>query len=166
MTPAIFLDFDGVLNNMPYIYECERAIKVNEGRWSHADMLDPARIARLNTLVERTGAEVVISSSWRCAFGLRELAEMLTARGATFRPIDVTSRPFATKGRDHEIRTWLDDNPTFDRWVVLDDGISADMGDGSFVLVPHGLEDEHVELAVAVLERRAVKCATTAPEDT
>lgn len=48
----ILLDFDGVLNNstnpdVPY--------------WA----LDPTNVAVLNTLIERTGAKVVVTSSWR-----------------------------------------------------------------------------------------------------
>lgn len=48
MKKLIFLDFDGVITTL-------------KSRWC----LDPEKIALLQEIVDKTGAEIVISSSWR-----------------------------------------------------------------------------------------------------
>lgn len=48
MNKLIFLDIDGVLDTYASRYQ-----------------LDPVLMARLGTLLERSGAKIVVSSSWR-----------------------------------------------------------------------------------------------------
>ena len=75
MRKVIFLDIDGVLNT---------------GRW-HAQMggniprdkygytFDPNAVANLKKILDETGAEIVISSSWK-SFGFSELEDMWEVR--------------------------------------------------------------------------------------
>lgn len=51
----IFLDFDGVLNSVSYC-RLHREPGV---------LLDPARMALLRRIVDATGAEIVLSTSWK-----------------------------------------------------------------------------------------------------
>lgn len=170
MERIVFLDFDGVLNNMQYLRDMERrlAAEEDESRQAsierlHDPMLDPVRIERLNELVQSTGSQVVLHTSWTFPFSLAELNGMLRRRGASFQAIAVTPKQ-APKQEDGQrriadyIREWLRTcGSEVASYVVLDDGLSADLGDGSFVHVPNGLDPEHVERAREILTRAKVR---------
>ncbi len=163
MRRFLFLDFDGVLNESEYLSRlkgriCEASVE------SYSEMIDPARVARLNAIVEGTCALIVISSSWRWVFNLPQLTELLAKRGSIGPVVGVTPKS-AILGDDiraNEIRAWLGtthlrQSPGQPWWsreyqhVVLDDFKDADLGDGSFVHVPAGLEDVHVKQAIEIL---------------
>lgn len=160
----IFLDFDGVLNNMEYLTNLDRSglVESSDDRLSriqrlHDPLLDPVRIQRFNGLVERSGAEVVLHTSWTFPFTLEELNGMLRRRGASFQAVAATPTEAPTEADGQRrisdyVREWLRTCGTpVGSYVVLDDGRSADLGDGSFVHVPNGLEPEHVERALGIL---------------
>lgn len=71
----VFLDIDGVLNSHRFL----RA-KAARGRYTPGAQLDPVNVGHLNDLVERMGAFIVVSSSWR-NHGREKLARWLGARG-------------------------------------------------------------------------------------
>lgn len=147
----MFLDFDGVLNDARYVRRALEARGAMEGlgeRWRPSDHLDPARVARLNALLAATGAEVVISSSWRLSFELPRIVLLLEGAGFAGRVVGRTPW-IAHHARHVEISRWLgQQRPEVDRFVVLDDDQDAGVGFGHrYVFVPDGLEDEHVERA-------------------
>jgi HAD domain in Swiss Army Knife RNA repair proteins len=151
----VFLDFDGVLNSETWA----RNGGVVNGLWT----LDPEAVRRLQRIIDATGAYIVVSSSWRHGHTLDELRTILRDAGLTDPPtarydlrswtvLDVT--PDSLDGfRAREIRRWLDRNPAH-QFVVLDDSHDADI-DGHFVQTtwPHGLQDEHVDRAIEILNR-------------
>ncbi len=55
MKKIIFLDIDGVLNNRETLRKVQRS----------SDMIDPYLVLLVNRIVEATGADIVLSSSWR-----------------------------------------------------------------------------------------------------
>lgn len=120
MTKLIFLDIDGVLDTYKSRY-----------------MLDPVLLERLGTILGRTGAWIVISSSWRCR-NVPDTVEFLTDYDNprvgsnpfpfTDKVVGITpilysvvegdiDRP-ATRGE--EIAAYLKDHPC-DNYVILDD---------------------------------------------
>lgn len=107
---VIFLDIDGVMNNLSTLGDRERA------PW-----LDPDNVAVLNQIVRATGAVVVLSSSWRRVMPLDELREAFVEAGCIAEIVDIT--PELHDGRrGREIAAWLaaqPDPPT--RYVALDD---------------------------------------------
>lgn len=116
---VVFLDIDGVLNSRDWFAGLTRRVEsvgVWDGAW--ADQLDPACVDRLSRIVESTGADVVVSSSWREVMPLSQLAVHLRARGFIGDVIDCTP---ITGDRCEEIRAWLAANPDVDRYVILDD---------------------------------------------
>jgi hypothetical protein len=151
----IFLDFDGVLNCRATIERADRATEDNP-RW-HETHVDLEMVERLNDLLKRSNAHVVVSSSWRLGYDLEELKGILHRRGLNeehlFRFISVTPKLRAERG--YEIQEWLDGFPITkqDTFVILDD--DSDMAH----LIPFlvhtsfevGLTDAHVEAALAVL---------------
>src|ERR1700722_15963426 len=101
----IFLDIDGVLN-------CDKT--PNPRKFPY--IVDKKLLVRLNRLLERTKAKVVLSSSWRC-----DPVGLLAAKhwGVPF--IDVC--PDKPKSpRRKEILDWLSDHPKATRYAFFDLG--------------------------------------------
>lgn len=155
LNKLVFLDIDGVLDTYKSHY-----------------MLDPVLMDRLGNILGRTGAWIVISSSWRCG-NVPETIEFMTDydnprvgsnpfpftdRIVGITPIlysiidDDIDRP-ATRGE--EISAYLEAHPC-DNYVILDD-CDEILGD----LRPHlvlvndeiGLTDNDVEKAVSILNQ-------------
>ncbi|HSX22300.1 MAG TPA: HAD domain-containing protein [Gaiellaceae bacterium] len=175
---VIFLDVDGVLNS-------ERHCRVLEDRhrqFGHTEPASPKRdttcdcfklynqidreaIARLNRLVEKTGAKIVISSSWRKLLDSPELHRILSEHGLVAEIVGETPDGHKEPGlvetygrpermeRGYEIDYWLRQHPEVERFVILDDGSDMAMHGRRLVQTDaeEGLLDEHVELAVRVL---------------
>lgn len=134
----IFLDFDGVLNSDIY-FNSEVFKKDTKGMssaeimlLSHHTHVDPAALQILNQLVEKSGAKVVVSSTWRIMYSINDLNFILKSRGATFEIIAATpkySDYVDTKiygriptPRGNEIQGYLnslDEEP--ESFVILDD---------------------------------------------
>lgn len=155
---VLFLDIDGVLNHTRTLDNCE------PGRIP----ADPQCVARVNKLLEQSGAKVVISSSWRKLAPYTELAPLLAREGLRADIIGETpdlinnamwltewrtrtgSCYYERLERGHEIRQYLADHPEIEEFVILDDG--NDMG----VLRPwlvltdctEGFEYRHIDLAL------------------
>lgn len=139
---VVFLDFDGVLNHAgtwPAIEARHKAhgseVKCRCMAWEN--MVEPAAVARLNALLDHTGAVVVISSSWRKALALGELDRVLRVHGFTGKIVGRTpdlpndeAWKASTRGakwtdaieRGHEIEEWiLDSDGKMILWPEPDD---------------------------------------------
>lgn len=155
MLRFIFLDIDGVLNDRAFLLSLHQRgaqgniFLVNDD--AAAEHLDRTRVERLNRLTKATGAAVVLSTSWRCLFGPEATERMLRSMGLAAPVVGSTPRIYDVP-RGREIATFLLNHPDA-AYVVLDDDHDAGVGhDGRFVHVADGLEDEHVERAVAALD--------------
>ena len=118
MSKIIFLDIDGVLNTERQHDRC-----VNE-KISPVDgfgyAFDPIAVANLKSIVEKTGANIVISSSWKF-WGLDAMQRMWANRGLPGKVIDVTPNNVSDEillsvdleymdipaGKGSEIKEWL-----------------------------------------------------------
>jgi len=85
MQKILFLDIDGVLNTKFWYYKMDD--DTPRDKWGY--VFDPASVANLKRIVDVTGAEIVISSSWKC-IGLPELRKMWKARKLPGRIVDAT----------------------------------------------------------------------------
>ena len=149
MKKVIFLDIDGVLNNRPWLL-ANKSVAI-------IDRMDPIAVARLNKLVELTGASIVVSSSWRLPFIWSDNADgmnaLLDRNGVKAVILGMTPHLRGEASRGDEIALWLSTNPV-DAFVILDD--VNDMGSLADKLVEthmdHGLLDEHVQAAIKILE--------------
>jgi hypothetical protein len=155
---ACFGDLDGVLNGSE---TREPPSLVHPGIF-----LNPERVARLNRICERTGAVVVLSTSWRHRLHddgrpitLDELRAAYAAAGFTgsimgatpdLRPPGSPPKSVHTP-RSDEIRAWVKEHRPA-AFVVLDDYDDAGV-DGRFVRTDPrcGLTDADVERAVDLL---------------
>jgi hypothetical protein len=126
------------------------------------DDFDKKAIKALNEILEETGAEIVVSSDWRCHATLEELGEYFLSQGILKKPIGVTkllgqcdqpeNYPWLRKwdveqSRSLEILQYLRDNPEITQWVAVDDldmGKNGeewkDWGLDNFVLTPSRTE--------------------------
>ena len=108
---VIFLDIDGVLN-------C-----ADEGDTARGLVRPrPDLIALLDDLIDRTGSQIVLASTWRC-----DPKAVEVARRCGLKFIDTLD--------DHEngergafIRKWLSEHPEVESYVVVDDHASEHAG--------------------------------------
>ena len=91
------------------------------------DSFDPKAVKVLNEVLEKTGAEIVVSSDWKLYCTLDELKQMFTDYGVIKQPIDCTPNHVLTaveKNADvrvEEIKEWLTTHPEVTAWVAVDD---------------------------------------------
>jgi hypothetical protein len=141
----VFLDIDGVLNNSSRSEFCGTRTRA-----------DPLNVLALQEILKRTGAFIVVSSSWRFE-GLGYCAECLRSWGIHAPLVDVT--PLDTdvlNTRGKQIAEWL-------RWysdrvksyVILDDYAGDDMDIQRLVQTKfeEGLTMAHMKRAVEILGR-------------
>lgn len=124
----LFLDIDGVLNHDEWFSSPE--YKNNQANWQ-VSMFDPTCVERVNRILQETGAELVVSSSWR---DMADLPEIFAEVGLPtnfyvtphsdiiFRldPHDIWNDDIRY-WRGSEIKYWLDHNDPNANYVILDD---------------------------------------------
>ena len=127
--------------------------------------LDYSGIKLLKEIVDATGAEIVLVSTWKLSWekdnksrpdGLGAyLDQRLAEEGMVI--VDKTGGSMAERG--HGIVDWLSENPT-ESWIVLDDEIFEDYEECG--IMPHlvktsfydgGLKEKHVEMAINLLNK-------------
>ncbi len=101
---VIFLDIDGVLN-------CKQTRNPRKLPY----VVDPRLLARLKRVVDQTGADVVLSSTWRY-----DPAGCFSAKHWGIPFIDVLP-DMPDKPRRDEILAWLGTRQDIKRFAVLDD---------------------------------------------
>jgi len=111
---AIFLDIDGVL---ALIYGF--SLPESEWLWGTAYPFDKQCVAVLNIILERTDAEIVLSSAWRTDYNLEELHEIFVWNKVSKSPI-VTTEYFGGFSRCKEIETFLLKN-SVKKFIIIDD---------------------------------------------
>lgn len=97
MKSILFLDIDGVLN-----YDGHLA-----GRTGTEDQICPKAAARVQMICDATGAQIVVSSTWRLFHKKPKLQRLLGLRGITTPIIGVTP-DLCGRPRGNEIASWLE----------------------------------------------------------
>ena len=82
---VLFLDIDGVLNTKYWYTQVNR----NTPKDKYGYAFDPNAVANLKRIVEESGADIVISSSWKC-MGLSQMEDMWRDRNLPGRIIGIT----------------------------------------------------------------------------
>ena len=107
MLKLIFLDFDGVMNNRRY--NLYRNIHHLPKKDEFGVLFDPNCVAALKHIIDETGAEIVVSSSWKDYMNMDEIRDMWRKRNLPGTPIDVT--PTISQHRGEEIEAWISAHP-------------------------------------------------------
>lgn len=131
----IFLDIDGVL-----------------AHFGSNEQLDPSCLNELDWLIESTGAEVILTSSWRDSVGIAETQRRLTTAG--LRSQLAGAAPCLPRGtRSDEIDTYLAAQTEAVRFAILDDVGVAEHLTPNLVLVDDfvGLTALDVAIAARIL---------------
>jgi hypothetical protein len=148
---VIFLDNDGVIclannwggRNKKRLNAIKKGVISNEIPYYDLpveyrfDNFDEKAVKVLNEILEKTGAEIVVSSDWRYYATLDELGDYYTSKGIIKRPIGITSRTedidpeqwnkhfrfYARleEERAFEITHYLGQHPSITHWVAIDD---------------------------------------------
>lgn len=159
---VLFLDFDGVLNNERWLSGCRHDARLpyqsGDAEWDEL-LFDPVCVERVNRIVEKTGAKIVVSSLWREGVALTALRSLLSGSGLNGDVIGKTrDRCDNLEPRGIQINEWMTVGQelygiTVKRFVILDD--EDTMGPLSPYLIhtsfKEGLIDDHVACAVKML---------------
>jgi|WetSurMetagenome_2_1015567.scaffolds.fasta_scaffold638719_2 hypothetical protein len=155
----IFLDIDGVLNSEKSMTESK------DEKWSDEPSIE--NIECLNYIIAKTGAKIVISSTWRHGNHASLFDKYFHALGIIGEVIDVT--PWLDSYRGTEIKCWLLEHASkikkyknsqwcmykepVESFVILDD--DSDMEDlyNHLVLIDNkvGLTKKDADIAVRIL---------------
>jgi hypothetical protein len=166
MNPIIFLDHDGVI-----CLSTEWGSRFNKHKkWGRLkfsmslrsvpieyrfDNFNEKSVIVLNEIIEKTNADIVISSDWKMQATIEEMGEYYTLQGIIKKPISFTPNINDCNNHDNtfkwirdldleqsrclEIKQYLQDNPSVNRWVSIDDmdlsvrNISPEWGLSNFV---------------------------------
>ena len=150
---VLFLDVDGVLNN-----------STSMGRGGGCKNFDPVSVDALNRVLTTTGAQIVVSSTWRFMYDTREFNEMLKLAAIHPVAIGATTKEDAKPGpgsvwiarpRGELISEWLREHPEVETYAVVDDSFDAGHGHtGRFVQTRFdggGLRPEHADRLIEIL---------------
>lgn len=165
----IFLDIDGVLNSHNF-FSSRVSCK------SILDDIDPNAVEILNKIVDKTGASVVISSTWRKIRTHEEIHKILVERGYRHNNV-IGSTPVMDTVRGIEIDWFLKEmgfNPVYydkdlcqshinsskiKNYLILDDEPDMLYIQKNNLLVTNmqsGLLSEHVDICVDILSKNFV----------
>lgn len=145
------LNIDGVLNSAVY----DKNKSESDGN------IDISRLVLIKALVDRTGASVVLSSSWRCHWDPlgEETDEIGSELEGVFNQcgIELFDRtPLLGGNRSKEIRAWLSGREDIESFVIIDD-IKFGWGElDDYVVktdyrIGRALEQIHIDKSIKVL---------------
>lgn len=154
----IFLDIDGVLNSEDwYHYYWENDLKYTDKEYN----LDFRAVNRINRLIEATGAEIVLSSSWRFDMDVTKLR--LSRAGLKY---DIAKKLLGcefgvgspTRG---ELIAEYVKNQKCRRYVIFDDDndMTDEQKEKYFIRTDYvtGLTDSDINKAIEILSREPEK---------
>lgn len=149
----IFLDIDGVLNSRRY----------DASRGPADGNIDESRLELLKKLTDRTGANLVLTSTWRRHWDPegKETDEVGRALEETFRRkgLRLWDRTKELgKERYKEVKDWLTRHPETEAFVIFDDQKFGWQELDPYTvktdpLIGRGLEERHIEKAASLLMR-------------
>ena len=162
---VIFLDVDGVLN-------CETSksyVITEDGRILTG--IDKDKVKRLASIVAATGADIVLSSSWKNGWfqsngllfeqaGLANHAKYLIRHLYKKGKLVLRDKtPNSYRGGGYEIKFWLKTHPETKAWVILDDEEWHDFYEYDEIMrhwvktdYDVGLTDEDATAAIQILK--------------
>lgn len=112
MSKIIFLDIDGVLITSRSAYLQTKGL---------IDTFDPCATAMIKELIQVSGAQLVVSSTWAHK-GKHVVTDLFQKNGLDARYLHPDwDIPRRSVNRSENIRLWLDAHPDVTRYVAIDD---------------------------------------------
>lgn len=157
MKRFVFLDFDGVMDTARHTDRLYReGLPETDG---YGVLFDPKCVDNLRKIIEQTGAEIVVTSSWKDIMDYGQILQMWRDRNLPGFVTDTT--PTCSSHRGDEIDSWLSMYSEMSgeedfTYVIIDDLGGADFNEdqlGRLVSVdPYcGLDEASCSRAVAIL---------------
>lgn len=150
----IFLDIDGVLNSSDFDDRCRRDYWLDPPT---EEILDADAIMTLRYIVDQTGAEVVMSSSWReypeAKWKAIMMLELYGVQVVDSTPLSKPG-PKAWDYRNEEIKAWLAEHPDVTNYLILDDipmTYTEQARRQVLTTMQKGLLREHADKAIEIL---------------
>lgn len=142
---VIFLDVDGVLNSLRtvYAYGGYPFPDVRDGGIHDVHNVDPIAIKMVLKLIKRTGAKVVLHSTWRNYMDDQEFTEVFG--------IPIYNHTEVFIGKPRSIVEWLEKHPEVTTYVILDDDNMYDEIHQVWVNGSNGLSLEDLDKARKIL---------------
>lgn len=146
---VIFLDFDGVMDTAYYDNYLNYMGLPEKDKYGV--VLDPDCIANLRRIIDETGADIVVSSTWKDFMTYKEILEMWEYRKLPGFVTDTT--PTCSRKRGDEIDSWLEECNTECEYVIIDDMDETQFNehqyDRLFVVNPYdGLNEQTAEKVI------------------
>lgn len=131
MRKIIFLDIDGVLNTKEWHSRMTKDTPKDEYGYA----FDPVTVKNLAHIIDKTGADIVISSSWKF-YGVAKLRKMWEIRNLPGTILDITPNTISDEMllnanleefqlgvcRGNEIKEWLSRHKgEVSNYVIIDD---------------------------------------------
>ena len=131
MRKIIFLDIDGVLNTKEWHSRMTKDAPKDEYGYA----FDPVTVKNLAHIIDKTGADIVISSSWK-SYGVAKLRKMWEIRNLPGTILDITPNTISDEMllnanldemelgvcRGNEIKEWLSRHKgEVANYVIIDD---------------------------------------------
>lgn len=165
-TKVIFLDVDGVLNPLVNIYMRKEK---GEPTSSYYITIPGDKIYRLKQIVDKTNAILIMSSSWRLGFVASTMtpSKSYTNLNNQLMKYGIQLSGWTPVHKDRirgiEINWWLESfmrtNGYKPKYIILDDDLQDLIGfhKGHIVRTTSllGLQDEHVNIAISLLNNQA-----------
>ena len=147
----IFLDFDGVMDTA--YYDHVLTVGGKPVCDEYGCVFDPYCVKNLKHIIDRTGADIVVSSSWKYLMSYQDFLNMWKARGLPGFVTDVTPNK---RFRGDEIDAWLRECRTRCQYVIIDDLDANNFHEHQIprliTVNPYvGLNEERTDLAIALL---------------
>lgn len=129
----LFLDIDGVLNSERYHDYCYEKGLASDEKFGYP--FDPEAVANLARIIDETGADIVISSSWKF-WGLSTMIDLWKERVLPGKIVSITPNTMSDEmllnvdltdwasmaGKGHEIKEWLSKKgKNVEQYAILDD---------------------------------------------
>lgn len=155
----IFLDFDGVMDT-----EYDELIRIKEGKPisdEHGILFDPNCVKNLKDIIDQTGAEIVVTSTWKYMMSYHDFTKMWEERGLPGFVTDVTPTLSQRSIRGDEIDAWIEECRSDCQYVIIDD-LGADNFHSHqiprlLVVNPYwGLDEETAERAIELLNSNTI----------
>lgn len=117
MKKVIFLDFDGVMDTAYYDHMLDSQGLPQSDKWG--PVFDPSNVNNLRRIIDETGADIVVSSTWKDYMTYEAILQMWKDRSLPGFVTDTT--PTVSLHRGDEIDAWLAECRRECRYVIIDD---------------------------------------------
>ena len=146
---VILLDFDGLMDTAYYDNYLNYMGLPEKDKYGV--VFAPDCIANLRRIIDETGADIVVSSTWKDFMTYKEILEMWEYRKLPGFVTDTT--PTCSRKRGDEIDSWLEECNTECEYVIIDDMDETQFNehqyDRLFVVNPYdGLNEQTAEKVI------------------